>query len=101
MGNVFSNFLSRFAGSKDQESAEEESGEEVEYKGYGIRPTLRREGSQWLTAGVIVKRTEGGVQEHSFIRVDKHVTKDDAEAFSVIKAKQIIDEQGDRLFKDG
>jgi hypothetical protein len=38
------------------------------------------------------------VKEHRFIRVDTHASKDDAIAFSITKAQQIIDEQGDRIF---
>lgn len=100
MDNRITGFLRRLTGARSAETAEEESATEVEYKGYGIRPAPRREGSQWLTAGVIVRRSEGGVQEHRFVRVDKHVTRDQADAFAIVKAKQIIDEQGDKLFKE-
>ena len=41
-----------------------------------------------------------GVKEHKFIRVDTHSSKDDAVAFSITKAQQIIDEQGDRIFRN-
>ena len=57
--------------------------------------------SQWLTAGVIKKQFADGVKEHQFIRADIHSTKDDADAFSLAKAKQIIDELGDKLFENG
>jgi hypothetical protein len=40
------------------------------------------------------------VKEHKFIRVDTHTSKDDAVAFSITKAQQIIDEQGDRIFRN-
>ena len=100
MGNVFSNFFSRLAGSGGGDAAEAEIGEEVEYKGYGIRPAPRREGSEWLTAGIISKQVGDELKEHHFVRVDKHMTKDSADEFSIVKAKQIIDEQGDNLFRD-
>ena len=58
-------------------------------------------GSLWGTAGVITKQFADGVKEHRFIRADAHGTKDDADASSIAKARQIIDEQGDKLFKDG
>jgi hypothetical protein len=73
--------------------------EAVEYRGYLIRPAPQRQSSGWNTAGVISKEFPDGVKEHSFIRVDTHSSQDDAVAFSVIKAQQIIDEQGDRLFR--
>jgi hypothetical protein len=71
----------------------------VEYQGYLITPAPERQASGWNTAGVISKTFPEGVKEHRFIRVDTHSSKDDAVAFSITKAQQIIDEQGDRLFR--
>ena len=73
--------------------------EPVDYQGYRITPAPQRQASGWNTAGVIAKEFPDGVKEHSFIRVDTHTSKDDAVAFSIIKAQQIIDEQGDRIFR--
>ena len=73
--------------------------ETVEYRGYLIRPAPQRQPSGWNTAGVITKEFPDGVKEQTFIRVDTHSSQDDAVSFSVIKAQQIIDEQGDRLFR--
>ncbi len=75
--------------------------EPVEYHGYRITPAPQRQASGWNTAGVIAKTFEDGVKEHRFVRVDTHTSKDDAIAFSITKAQQIIDEQGDRLFRSG
>ena len=72
--------------------------EAVEYQGFLIRPAPQRQTSGWNTAGVITKSFPDGVKEHRFIRVDTHMSKDDAVAFSITKAQQIIDEQGDRIF---
>lgn len=76
-------------------------GEAVAYKDYTIHPAPRREGGQWLTAGVIRKAGDGngGIQEHRFVRAETHATRDGAEEFAVLKGKQIIDQQGDRLFQ--
>ena len=71
----------------------------VDYNGYRITPAPERQASGWNTAGVISKSFPDGVKEHRFIRVDTHMSKDDAVAFSITKAQQIIDEQGDRLFR--
>ena len=79
----------------------QETGATVDYKGYTIRPASRREGSQWLTVGVISKAFDEDVKEHHFIRADTYGTKQDADACSILKAKQIIDEQGDKLFGKG
>ena len=74
-------------------------GEPVEYNGYTIQPAPQRQSSGWNTAGVIRKEFPDGMREHRFVRVDTHTSKDDAVAFSVLKARQIIDEQGERLFR--
>ncbi len=76
-------------------------GEAAEYNGYSIAPECRKQGSQWLTAGVISKPFDHGVKEHHFIRADLHASKDDAEACAVLKGKRIVDEQGDRMFESG
>ena len=100
MRSKFNNFLRYLTTPTRKAATDQESEKAVDYKSYTIRPTPRREGSQWLTAGVITKQFPEGVKEHRFIRVDTHGTKDDADAFSIGKAKQIIDEQGDKLFRD-
>jgi len=70
----------------------------VEYNGYRIRPAPYRAGDQYQTAGTIEKDAPEGVKEHRFIRADTYRSKDDAIAFTISKAKQIIDQQGDRMF---
>ena len=70
----------------------------VEYKGYRIRPTPYATNGQFQTAGVIERQAPDGVKEHRFIGAERHQTRDDAIAFTISKAKQIIDMQGDRIF---
>jgi hypothetical protein len=72
--------------------------EAVEYEGYRIRPAPYAAGSGYQTAGVIEKDFPDGVKEHRFVRAETHPSRDDAVAFSISKAKQIIDQQGDRIF---
>jgi hypothetical protein len=71
----------------------------VEYEGYRIRPTPYRTKDYYQTAGTIEKDTPEGVKEHRFIRADTYASRDDAIAFTISKAKQIIDQQGDAIFK--
>ncbi|MGI9436470.1 MAG: HlyU family transcriptional regulator [Geminicoccaceae bacterium] len=73
--------------------------EAVDYNGYQIRPAPERRDGGWNTAGTISKTIDGEVREHRFIRVDTHSNQDDAASFSITKAQQIIDEQGDHIFK--
>lgn len=73
-------------------------GEPVEYKGYVIRPAPFQNGGQYQTAGTIEKDVDGVRKEHRFIRADSHASLEDAMNFSVSKARQIVDLQGDRMF---
>ena len=81
-------------------SGEGNDGDALEYNGYMIRPTPSKEGGEWLTAGVISRQFEDETKEHHFIRAERHASRDSAEEFSIVKAKQIIDEQGERIFRD-
>jgi hypothetical protein len=71
----------------------------VEYKNYRIIPAPYRNGSQFQTAGAIEKDTADRVKRHDFVRADTYASWDDAVAFTTSKAKQIIDQQGDRIFE--
>jgi hypothetical protein len=70
----------------------------VEYKGYRIRPTPYWSQSHYQTAGTIEKDTPEGLKKHEFVRADTYANRDDAIAFAITKAKQLIDQQGDRMF---
>jgi hypothetical protein len=72
--------------------------EAVDYKGYRIRPAPYLSNRQYQTAGSIEKDTPEGLKEHKFIRADTYASRDDAITFTIMKAKQIIDQQGDRVF---
>ena len=81
-------------------SREDEPGEAVLYQGFSIRPAPRLDSGHWLTAGVITKTFDDGeTKEHHYIRAETHGGKSDAEDFSIIKGKQIVDEFGDRMFE--
>ena len=54
---------------------------------------------QFQVAGLISKQIDGVRREHRFVRADRFATRDQAADFSVTKARQIIDQQGDRLFE--
>lgn len=79
-------------------SAEEPAGEPVEYKGFSIVPTPFTEGGQYQTCGLISKEIDGERKEHRMIRADRFTSKDDAVDVTLRKARQMIDEQGERLF---
>ena len=70
----------------------------VEYKGYRIRAAPVAENGQYRTAGTIEKDTPEGLKEHRFVRADLSASREGAMEFSIAKAKQIIDQLGDRIF---
>ena len=97
---MFAKLKSLFAGlaAGSGTSASAAPAETVEYKGYRIKPAPYPNNGVYQTAGTIEKDGPDGVREHRFVRADTHPNRDDAIAFAVSKAKQIIDLQGDRIF---
>ena len=77
----------------------EPAADAVEYNGYRIRPAPYPSKGAYQTAGTIEKEIGGELKEHRFIRAETHPSRDQAIEFSIAKAKQIIDEQGDRIFR--
>jgi hypothetical protein len=99
MASKISNFFRGLVASGDKDTDDEASVEDaVEYQGFLIRPVPRKQDSQWLTSGVIIKPGGEADQEHPFVRAETHGSKEQANDFAIVKGKQIIDEQGDRLF---
>ena len=72
----------------------------VEYKGYVIRAApYKNDGGAYQTAGTIEREIGGVPKAHRFIRADAYASYDDALNFTLNKARQIIDLQGDRIFE--
>lgn len=76
-----------------------DGGEPVEHKGYLVRATPYAEGGQYQVCGVVTKDIDGETKEHRFVRADKTTSLDDAIGITLRKGKQIIDEQGDAMFR--
>ena len=72
--------------------------EPVEYKGFVIRPAPFKTEGQFQTAGTIERDVGGVRKEHRFIRADAFASFDDAVAFTLAKARQMVDLQGERMF---
>jgi hypothetical protein len=87
--------LSRLFGGGGAQAA----AEAVEYEGYLIRPAPFASKGQYQTCGTIEKELGGELKQYQFIRAEAHPSRDQAIEFSIAKAKQIIDEQGDRIFR--
>ena len=70
----------------------------VEYKGFVIRAAPYKNNGGYQTAGVIEREINGERKEHRFIRADSYASYEDAVNFTLGKARQIIDLQGERIF---
>jgi hypothetical protein len=90
---------SLFGGGAAPASADKPS-EPIEYNGFIIRAAPFKDGGQYQTAGLIEKEVGGVKREHHFIRADRHATYDDAVEFSLSKARQLVDQQGERIFSE-
>ncbi|MDH4988626.1 HlyU family transcriptional regulator [Aminobacter anthyllidis] len=71
---------------------------EIEYKGFAIKAMPYKEGGQFQTCGVVSKDVDGVVKEHKFIRADRFAALDDAVEVSLTKGRQLVDEQGEKMF---
>jgi hypothetical protein len=70
----------------------------VEYKGYVIVAAPYKNNGHYQTAGTIAREIGGVRKEHRFIRADAYASYDDAVNFTLNKARQIVDLQGERMF---
>jgi hypothetical protein len=91
-------FLSSLFGKLAPAAPTEKATEPVEYKGFVIRPAPFKSEGQYQTAGTIEREIGGVRKEHRFIRADAFASFDDAVAFTLSKARQMVDLQGERLF---
>ena len=72
----------------------------VEYKGFIIRAAPYKNNGHYQTAGIIEREFDGMHQKHRFVRADAYATYEDAVTFTINKARQIIDLQGERIFRE-
>lgn len=88
-----------FGGNSSDGAANAEAGDAVEHEGYSIVPAPFKDGGQYRTAGIIRREIDGTVREARFIRADNSADRQAALDHSVQKARQIIAEQGERMFE--
>jgi hypothetical protein len=89
---------SLFGGGKAAADAGPKTVRDAEHKGYRIEAQPFLEGGQYQLAGRISKEIAGELKEHRFVRADRFASAEDAAEFTLVKARQIIDQQGDKLF---
>jgi hypothetical protein len=92
-------FWSALFGGRGGGATTEKVSEPVEYKGYVIRATPYKNNGQYQTSGIIEREIGGVRKEHRFIRADAYASYDDAVNFTLNKARQIVDLQGERMFE--
>jgi hypothetical protein len=100
MASFFGDFFKTLFSGDDGGDSSVLVGDPIDYEGYTIRPAPRQDGGRWLTAGIVTKTFEDGVKEHHFVRAETHGDPEQATSFSIIKGKQIVDDLGDRMFKN-
>ena len=70
----------------------------AEHAGFTIQATPYSHEGQWQMCGVISKEIAGEIKSHRFIRADKFGSKDEAAEWTLVKARQIVDQMGEKLF---
>ena len=70
-----------------------------DYHGYLLTPAPQEESDGYRVGARIEKELGGEVKVHHFLRADVLRDRDEAAAVSLRKAKQVIDEQGERIFR--
>ena len=93
-------FLKRLfgLGGSAGDGASQPAGDPVEHKGFTIRATPYKEEGQFQTCGVVSKEIGGAMKEHRFVRADRFASLEEATAHSLRKGRQLVDEQGERMF---
>ena len=70
----------------------------VRYEGFDIIADPMPEGGKFRLSARIEKTIDGERKTHRVIRADVFESREQADTVSVAKAKQVIDEQGEKLF---
>lgn len=72
---------------------------EESYKGYTVKAITMMVGSEYQLAGTIEKAFDDETKSYQFVRADRFSSKEDVVTFALAKGRQIIDEQGDAIFR--
>jgi hypothetical protein len=91
-------FLKKLFGGGSAEKSDEGPAATAEHAGFAIKATPYMDAGQWQMCGVIEKDIGGELKTHRFVRADRFPTREQAAEFTLSKARQIIDQMGDRVF---
>jgi hypothetical protein len=92
LGNFFKSVFSGATG-----SGQPEPSEPIDYQGFSIEAAPINEDGKYRSAGFISGEVNGEIKRIQFIRADQNVELQAAIDHSIVKAQQIIDEQGASL----
>ncbi len=70
----------------------------VEHEGFQITPDPIAEGGQFRLAATVSRDIDGVRKQHRLIRADMFSSREEASEAAIRKAKQLIKEQGEKLF---
>jgi hypothetical protein len=91
-------FLKRLFGGGSQPAAEAGPAATAEHEGFMLKATPYQEQGQWQMCGVIEKEIGGELKSHRFVRADRFPDQAQAAEFTLAKARQIVDQMGERVF---
>jgi hypothetical protein len=94
-------WLKKIFGGAPSEAAPPAAAKTLEYKDFLIEAKPYKEGGQFQLAGTISKTIGDQRRTQDFVRADRFTSIDEAADFALVKGRQIIDEQGERLFGPG
>ncbi len=87
-----------FSSGKEGTKAEAKVVSSAHYNEFEIRAAPVKDSNGWRVTGTVVKEIDGTLKEHHFVRADACPDVESAAALTLRKARQLIDEQGDRIF---
>jgi hypothetical protein len=92
-------FFKKLFGGGGGPKASPKAQKSAEHKGFLIEARPYLEGGKFQLAGVISKEIDGARKEYSYVRADRFASIDEAADIALTKGRQIIDEQGDKIFQ--
>lgn len=84
--------------SSAQPAGDKVLGEET-HKGFLIKAIEMKVGSELQLAGTIEKDVGGELKTYRFVRADRMSSREDLVVLALSKGRQIIDEQGEAIFR--
>ena len=91
-------FLKKLFGGGSSEPKAPAVVDEDRYKDFHIAAAPMPEGGQYRLAATVTKTIDGEERVHRLIRADLFASQEEAAKFAIRKARQMIDEQGERIF---